>query len=114
MHDPAEPAIAHDLQVPLQSLAQQTPCSQKPESQSPATAQVAPTGLRPQLPVVHMFDRHCALSVQVVRQSPAAPHRYGEHDCVGPNWQAPSPSQRDASTRVKPLHDWGKQTVPAG
>jgi hypothetical protein len=114
MHDPAEPVIAHDLHVPLQSLAQQVPCSQKPESQSPGIAQAAPTGFRPQLPVVHMFDRHCALSVQVVRQSPVEPQRYGEHDCVAPNAQLPRPSQRDASTRVKPLHDCGKQIVPAG
>jgi len=75
MHEPADPWTAHDLHVPPQSLAQQTPCAQKPESQSPATAQVAPTGLRPQLPEVHMFDRHCVLSVQVVRQSPTALQR---------------------------------------
>ena len=114
MHEPADPAIAQDLQVPLQSLAQQTPCSQKPESQSPAAVQVAPTGLPPQLPAAHMFERHWALSVQVVRQSPLAPQRYGEHDCVGPNEHVPRPSQREASTRVKPLHDCGKQIVPAG
>ena len=75
MHDPADPGIAHDLHVPRQSLAQQVPCSQNPESQSVAVVHAAPTGFAPQLPVVHMFDRHCVLSVQVMRQSPFAAQR---------------------------------------
>ena len=49
------PAVAdrlHDLQVPLQFVAQQTPWLQKPDLHSVAPAQLRPFSLRPQEPVV--------------------------------------------------------------
>jgi hypothetical protein len=48
---PALPGRLQAVQAPLQSLLQQTPCAQKPDRHSPAPAQAAPAGLRPQVPL---------------------------------------------------------------
>jgi len=114
-HDPAEPDSAHDLHVWSQSVAQQTPCAQKPESQSDGAAHATPTGFLPQLPFTHIaVPRHSLVSPHAWRQSPFVPHRYGEHDCDMPATQVPFPSQREASTRVNPVgaHVCGRQIVP--
>jgi hypothetical protein len=42
------PDSAHDLQLPLQAVAQQTPCAQVPEAHSAPPPQKAPTGFKPQ------------------------------------------------------------------
>jgi len=44
---PIEPAMAHDWQVPVQAVVQQTPCSQFPDMHSGSAEQKAPIGLRP-------------------------------------------------------------------
>ena len=41
---------AHERQVPVQVVPQQTPCSQKPELHSGPPPQAAPIGFLPQLP----------------------------------------------------------------
>jgi hypothetical protein len=46
---PSLPGSAHDMQVPVQLDAQQTPCWQKPDAQSAVAVQVAPSGLSAQL-----------------------------------------------------------------
>ena len=53
MHCPSLPAIAHERQVPVHAVAQQTPVTQKPDAQSAAAAQAAPGGFGPQLPFTH-------------------------------------------------------------
>ena len=61
LHTPADAVSAQDLQMPVQSVWQQTPCSQKLERHSFLFAQIAPAGLRPQKPPVHTAGgRHCA------------------------------------------------------
>ena len=52
MQDPsrtAPPFVVdpHDLQAPVQGVAQQTPCAQLPDAHSRPSAQNAPLGLRP-------------------------------------------------------------------
>ena len=54
-HVPIDPGIAHDLQLPLHAVAQQTPCAQVPEPHSGPPAQNAPIGLRPQELPLHTF-----------------------------------------------------------
>ena len=49
---PALPPSAHDWQVPVQALVQQTFCWQKPEAHSAAVAQVVPGVLSTQAPVL--------------------------------------------------------------
>jgi hypothetical protein len=46
---PSLPVSAHDMQVPVQLDAQQTPCWQRPDAQSVVAVQVAPSGLSAQL-----------------------------------------------------------------
>ena len=47
---PALPERAHDMQVPVQALLQQTPCWQKPEAHSAAVVQAVPGVFRVQTP----------------------------------------------------------------
>jgi hypothetical protein len=68
---PTVPVSAHDLQMPAQAVAQQTPCSQKPELHSPAAPQVAPIGFLPQLPARQVFGLvQSEVDPQVVLQAP--------------------------------------------
>jgi hypothetical protein len=71
---PAVPAIAHERQLPVQVPMQHTPWAQLPELHSPSPAHAAPSGFRPQLPVLQTLgEAQSALVVQVVRQAPV-PH----------------------------------------
>jgi hypothetical protein len=55
VHVPTLPVSAHDWQVPVQAVAQQKPCAQKPELHSAAAPQAAPMGFLPQLPVMQVL-----------------------------------------------------------
>ena len=65
------PVSAHDMQLPVQAVLQQTPWAQNPLLHSLPAAQDAPSGLRPQLddvqtlPVVQSADVE-----QLARQLP--------------------------------------------
>ena len=75
-HVPADPDSAHDLQVPEQSLEQQTPCAQMFEAQSLLAVQVPPGGSFPQLFIVHLLpDVQSTSIVQLVRHWPLPPHK---------------------------------------
>ena len=76
MQVPAAPGSAHDSQVPLQSLLQQTPCAQIRLLQSSLAVHGAPSGLRPQLPLAQKLPAlQSALLWQIVKQSlPAGLH----------------------------------------
>ena len=67
------PAVAdrlHDLQVPLQFVAQQTPWLQKPDLHSVAPAQLRPFSLRPQELLVQTAGRlQSLLEVQAILQA---------------------------------------------
>jgi hypothetical protein len=115
MQVPALPAIAHDLQVPVQAVAQQTPCAQIPELQSPSAPQVAPIGFLPQLPATQKLPVVQSLSLaHVVLHCPADPHMNGMQDWLAGAAQAPLPSQRPAKVRVVPVHPAVWQAMPAG
>jgi hypothetical protein len=65
---PALPDSAHDLQVPVQSVLQQTPWAQNPDWHSVPAPHVAPGGLRPQLPALQVAGAtQSASTEQVVR-----------------------------------------------
>ena len=75
---PSEPASAHDLQAPLQVVAQQIPCAQMPLVHSFAAAHAAPLPLSPHEPAVHTAGAtQSASAVQLVAQAAAAPQRNG-------------------------------------
>jgi hypothetical protein len=110
---PAEPATAHDRQVPLQSVPQQIPWAQKPELHSAALPHVAPTGFFPQLPLRQLFGGRQSLSLaQIWRHLPSVPHMNGAHDCPGVVTHVPAPSQRKAVVSVEPSHPAGLHIVP--
>jgi hypothetical protein len=72
---PTVPVSAHERQMPVHSVAQQTPCSQKSELHSAAAAQLAPTGFLPQLPEMHVFGVvQSAVVVHIIRQAAPGPH----------------------------------------
>lgn len=72
---PTEPVREHDWQVPVQALAQQTPCAQKPELHSTAVAHVPPMGFLPQLMLLQLLGEvQSAVVAQVVRQAALVPH----------------------------------------
>jgi hypothetical protein len=60
--------------VPVQALAQQTFCAQKPEPHEGPVAQAWPLGKRPQVPAVQTLGATQSVSeAQVVLQAPVAP-----------------------------------------
>ena len=67
---PADPLSAHDWQVPVHAVWQQTPCWQNPEAQSLASEQVTPTGFLVQAPLTQTLgDTQSASAVHVVRHA---------------------------------------------
>jgi hypothetical protein len=62
---------AHDMQVPVQALLQQTPCAQWPVPQSESAAQVVPGAFLAQLPPMQKFPvEQSASTPQVVLHTP--------------------------------------------
>jgi hypothetical protein len=62
---PLLPVSAQDLQVPVQLLAQQTPCWQNPELHSFAVVHVSPSGCLVQTPPLQMLgETQSASAVQ--------------------------------------------------
>jgi hypothetical protein len=111
---PVLPAIAQDMQVPLQAVAQQIPCAQNPELQSVAVAQLAPIGARPQLPFLHVLPAaQSASTVQVVLHWPPAAQENGTQDRLAVVTQVPRPSQRPAKVSVDPAQPPCWQATPA-
>jgi hypothetical protein len=79
---PPLPESAHDWQFPVQLDAQQTPCWQSPDAQSPGPAQVVPSappeqwpGMQQIVPVQVYPEAQSALVAQLVLQSPLVPQR---------------------------------------
>lgn len=111
---PAEPASAHDRQVPVQAVSQQTPCAQNPDTHEAAVLQAAPGGSLPQLPFAQTLGAtQSALVVQVALQA-AVPQAKGAHGAVLAGRQVPAPSQVRAWVSVDPVHEAAPQFVPAG
>jgi hypothetical protein len=66
---------AHDVQMPVQGPAQQTPCWHEPEAHSVAAAQSAPLTFLPQIvPLQTLPFEQSALVAHAVRQVPVVPH----------------------------------------
>ena len=110
VHVPSVPASAHDAQVPVQAVAQQTPCAQKLCAQSLAIVQAWPSASLPQLPLTQLFvDTQSVLAVQVVLQvGVAVSHRYGSHSEVVTVRQTPAPSQVRCGVSVDPTQVAGR------
>jgi hypothetical protein len=104
MQVPALPAIAHDLQLPVQAVAQQTPSAQWVDLQSPSAPQLAPGGLSPQLPATQKLPVvQSASDEQVVLHCPLVPQTNGAHCWLTGALQVPRPSQRPAKVSIEPM-----------
>jgi hypothetical protein len=112
---PTLPVSAQDLQVPVQLVAQQTPCEQLPELHSTVVVQVAPFGFLPQLLFIQMFGdtQSVAVVAQSCRQALLAPQVYGSHFEAVPARQTPEPSQVPADVSVDPTQVGPAHCVPA-
>ena len=113
MHCPSLPAIAHDLQVPVHAVAQQTFCAQIVDAHSLPAVQAAPGGFGPQLPATHAAPATQSAAVaHVARHLPSLPHRYWPHDWVVPAPHSPCPSHSAACVTVEPAHACAPQITP--
>jgi hypothetical protein len=90
---PAVAVRAHDRQVPVQAVRQQTPCAQKPEAHSAPSAHVAPGDFSPHEPLVHTAGVAQSASAAQVALHTCAPQRKGKQDVAGGVTQRPAPSQ---------------------
>jgi hypothetical protein len=92
---PIVPGSAHERQVPVQALPQQTPCSHRPEWHSSAAVQVPPSGFFPQLDAMQVCGARQSASVeQTVRHWPFVPQTYGSQGCPDVGLHTPPALQR--------------------
>ena len=114
LHVPREASSAHDLQIPLHAVWQQTPCSQNPERHSCAPKQAAPGGLSPQVPLVQTAGGLHWASVVHEGLHAFAPHWYGKQSVAAGVTQAPAPLHVDSAVNrlVTAGHVGSRQGVP--
>ena len=99
LHTPADVVSAHDLQMPVQAVWQQTPCSQKLERHSFLLMQIAPFALRPQKPPVQTAGDWQSASAMHDGLQAAVPQRYGKQGIGLGVTQVPAPSQADSGVK---------------
>jgi hypothetical protein len=89
VHWPMALGSAHDLQAPVQAVAQQTPCAQTPEMHSVSSEQKAPLPFFPhELCALHVLGAaQSAFEPQVVKQrAPLQPKGAHGSDVAGAHW----------------------------
>jgi hypothetical protein len=91
---PTAPGRAHERQVPVHELAQQTPCWHWPDWHSVPAAQVAALSFFEQTPLLQTKPVAQSFAVaQVVWQVLFVSQRYVLQDEEVPGWQVPVPVQ---------------------
>jgi hypothetical protein len=110
---PRVPVSPHDMQVPVQGLAQQYPCWHEPEAHSALATQMTPLTFFEQIvPLQTLPALQSVLAAQAVLHWPPVPQTYGSHGTCAPGAQTPAPSQRPASVEVEPAQVGWTQVVP--
>jgi hypothetical protein len=113
------PGNAHDLQVPWQALAQQTPCSQKPVAHSLAAPQVTPLALSTHAVPLQVAGEAQSVELvageQLVLQTPLVVSQANDPGQVPvvAGAQVPAPSQVRCVVKVAPVQEPATQTVVA-
>ena len=97
---PSVPTSAHDMQLPLQAVMQQTPWAQNPLWQSPGAAQLAPGGRKPHDPLLQTLGVAQSASAVQVDLKARLPHLNGKQELCGGVTHAPAPSHADAGVSV--------------
>jgi hypothetical protein len=113
-HVPRLPASAHDRQVPVHELVQQTPCWQMPVPHSAPAVQAAPSSFFEQTPLLQTYPAaQSPAAVHEVRHVPFVLHAYvPQEDCV-PAWQVPVPLHVRACVYVPAAQVSAAHDVPA-
>jgi hypothetical protein len=120
VHDPADPATAHDWHSPHEAELQHTPSTHElPVRQSDVWVQLCPR--RRLLPHRFVFgsqmlgSRQSASTVQAALHAETPLHRKGAHACVVAALQVPAPSHVRCSVSVEdPVgHEAAAHAVPA-
>jgi len=113
------PGNAHDLHVPWQALAQQTPCWQKPVEHSLLAPQATPLALSTHALPLQVAGAAQSVELvagaQLVLQTPLGVSHANDPGQVPvlAGWQVPAPSQFRCVVKVAPLHVPATQTVAA-
>jgi len=108
---------AQDMQVPLQVVLQQTPCSQIVDEHSEPVPHGVPGGFSEQVPLVHLVgDTQSASAVQVVLQTrpPESQSRLPGQFPGVTVLHVPPPSQVAAGVNTWPVQAAGAHCVPLG
>ncbi len=102
---PAAPEAdsAHDMHVPLQAVAQQTPCAQTPLLHSVPPEQTAPFVLSPHEPPMQEAGIAQSPSAEQVALQALTPQPKGKQDEEAGMTQVPAPSQVPPGVNVVPL-----------
>jgi hypothetical protein len=100
------------MQVPVQAALQQNPWAQKPFEHSLASAQLAPSGLSPQEPLLHTAGAAQSASAVQVLLHTAAPQVKGKQELAPGVMQAPAPSQVAPGVKVVVKQVESLQGVP--
>jgi len=100
---PRLPTSAHDMQLVLQAVVQQTPSAQSALWQSAGPAQGAPGGRRPHELLMQTFGDAQSASLAQVDLHIATPHLNGKQELAGGVTHVPAPSHVDAGVSVIPL-----------
>jgi hypothetical protein len=115
---PALPATAQDMQVPVQVVAQQTPCWQRLVAHSDPDEHEVPFGFNEQLPALHTVgETQSASALHVVLQLfiVVASHTRLPGQLPGVTvLQVPAPSQVAAGVSTDPVQLAGAHCVPLG
>jgi hypothetical protein len=105
-HVPGDVESAHETQLPVHAVEQQTPWAQKFELHSVAVVQETPFAFLPQLPVVvlqTLLVMQSLLPAQVVLHAVALAQTYGSQATFVTVWQLPAPSHRRGGVSVEPV-----------
>jgi hypothetical protein len=103
LHVPMLPVSAHDLQLELQAVAQQTPCAHTPLVHSVPAAHVEPFVFFVHTPPLQMFGLlQSALVVHVLLHAPV-PQANGSQLDVLAVWQVPVPLHVRTEDSVTPV-----------
>lgn len=100
---PALLLSAHDRQVPVQLVAQQTPWAQMVLLHSPPDEQMAPLGLSPHDPLMQLAGAAQSPSLAQVALQALAPQANGKQEVGAGTTQVPAPSHEAPAVKVVPL-----------
>jgi hypothetical protein len=104
VHVPGAAASAHDWHVPVQAVAQHTPCAQNPDAHSVPPAHVRPSAFFEHVPPLHTLGAAQSVSAMhvVLHAFMVVSQTYGLHDDVVAAAHIPVPLQSCGGVNTAP------------